>query len=76
MSTLQNIDHQTASFSELHRVATAEMRAEAELKATKAMAKLSNPFCGAREIAIASHLRKALAAERKSVAMFMSAFRK
>jgi hypothetical protein len=76
MSTLQNIDHETASLADLCRVATAEMLAASEEYATKAMAKLSNPFCGAREIVMAQYLRKALKAERKSVAKFMSAFRK
>jgi hypothetical protein len=68
--SLQNIDHETASLSDLWRVATADMRAAAE-----EMAKVADPICGAREIVMAQYLRGALDAERKSVAKFMKAFR-
>jgi hypothetical protein len=74
-NSLQNIDHETASLSELWRVATTDMRAAAEDFATLTMAKVADPICGAREIVIAEYLRGALAAERKSVAKFMRAFR-
>lgn len=74
--TLQNIDHETASFSDLWRVATSDMRAAGEDFATATMATLADPICGAREIVMAQYLRSALKAERKSVSKFMSAFRK
>ncbi len=72
---LQNIDHETASLADLWRVATLEMREASEDFATAKMAKVSDPICGAREIVMAQYLRRALKAERKSVAKFMSAFR-
>ena len=73
--SLQNIDHATASLSDLWRVATADMRASAEDFATATMARVANPICGAREIVMAEYLRSALDAERKSVAKLMKAFR-
>ena len=69
-NSLQKIDHETASLSDLWRVATADMRA-----ASEEIAKMADPICGAREIAMAQYLRGALADERKSVAKFMRAFR-
>ena len=76
MSTEKNIirdtNLETASLNELWNIATASMRAEAEEVATAAMAKVSDPQAGAREIVIASHLRARLVAERKSIAKVMA----
>lgn len=75
MSTEKNIISDTnleiASLHQLWNIATGTMRAEAEEVATAAMAKVSDPIAGAREIVIASHLRARLTAERKGHAKFM-----
>ena len=67
---------ETASLNQLWNIATQTMRAEAEEVATAEMAKIFDPVCGAREIVIASHLRKRLADERKGHAKFMASFKK
>lgn len=72
MTTLQNINLDTASLNQLLCIATASMIAEAEEVATAAMAKISEPACGAREIVIASYLRARLASERAHHENFMA----
>ena len=65
---------ETASLEALWGISTATMKEEAEEVATAEMAKIPQPICGAREIVIARHLRKRLAAERASVARFYRSF--
>jgi hypothetical protein len=71
---ISDTDLETASLEALWGISTATMKEEAEEVATAEMAKISQPICGAREIVIAGHLRKRLAAERASLARFMKTF--
>ena len=71
-TTLQNINLDTAALPELWAKATLSMRNAAEDFATEQMASIEDPICGAREIAISSHRRRALKAERAGIEKLFS----
>jgi hypothetical protein len=73
--TLQTINHDTASNSELWNYSTASMREQAEAAATSALREIRNPAPAAREIIIASFIRNALKAERSGLARIFGHFK-
>jgi hypothetical protein len=75
-ASLATIDLEVASHDELWTAATVAMRAEAEQAASAAMASLFDPMPGAREIVLAAHLRRRLAAERKGISDLLSGLAK
>jgi hypothetical protein len=75
-ASLATIDLEVASFEELWALATDTMHAEAEELAAAEMSRISDPMPGAREIVMASHLRRRLIAERRGVSDLFRALAK
>jgi len=62
----------STSLTRTHSSPTPEMILRAEKYARRILKNISDPVCGAREILITAHCRKALEKERLSVNRFFS----